>query len=370
MFVEIYACMNKKKTIALSLALIAGIFSANAQFRDFTADNSSVFKLVQVDTSANGTFFYFTAKASNRGANFNINENSIVTAEGVMKRYKLLGTGNIPMSNENAYSHIENEGGELNFVLVFDSSIPIDKPLTISGDGDSEGEYSFNSIKNIRINTSSVSEKMNLVDFLDFTDFVQTASYVADDHNYRSYTFNGITIAGALTNSDPYGKFYVTITNLSGHDVAFSMNNIKVKGKKREKDQFEPRDNISRLEYNDYLEEVDAWDSRSYQNSINPVASIIHDFSSFGVKYDDYASKIALSAIEGALRKNDTGKVAEYNQALQKERNRKWKNYIQSVTIHDGETYGGFVAFKNKRTNFWEVTVEIAGKKYTFTYHK
>lgn len=127
-----------------------------------------------------------------------------------MKRYKLLGTGNIPMSNENAYSHIENEGGELNFVLVFDSSIPIDKPLTISGDGDSEG----------------------------------------------------------------------------------------------------------------------------------------------------------------ALRKNDTGKVAEYNQALQKERNRKWKNYIQSVTIHDGETYGGFVAFKNKRTNFWEVTVEIAGKKYTFTYHK
>lgn len=359
-----------KKTFILAIALIAGIFSANAQFRDFTADNSSVFQLVQVDTSANGTFFFFTAKASKSAVGFNVNENTIVTADGVMKRFKLLGTGNIPMSNENSYSYIEKEGGVLNFVLVFDSQIPIDKPLTISGDGDSEGEYSFNSIKNIRINTSSVSEKMNLTDFLEYTDFVQSASYVSDDHNYRAYTFNGVTVAGALTNGSPYGMFYITITNMSDHDIAFSMNNIKIEAKKKEKDEFEYKKNLSRLEYTDYLAEEDAYASRSYQNAINPTASLVHNFSTFGVKYDDYASKIALSALEGALRKNDRAKVDEYNEALQQERNRQWRNYIQSVTIKDGETYGGFVAFPNKRMNFWQVTVDVAGKKYTYIYHK
>lgn len=359
-----------KRIILLSIAVILGISSANAQFRDITADNQSLFKLVQVDTSANGTFFFFTYTSPKKSTGFNINENAAVIAEGVMKRFKLLGTGNIPMSNENSSALIDKEGGQLNFVLVFDSQIPIDKPLTITGDGDSEGDYSFNSIKNIRINTSAVSEKMNVKDFLEYTDFVQTSSYVSGNHNYRSYTFNGVTVAGALTNGSPYGNFFITITNLSEKDVSFNSGNINVTGKRRENDSYEQKKILSRQEYNNYLEKEDSWASESYRNSINPTASLVHRFSTFGVRYDDYASKIVLSALEGALRKNDSGKVAEYNEILQEERNRQWQNYIQNVTIKDGETYGGFVAFANKKTNFWEVYVNIAGRKYTFRFQR
>ena len=365
-----------KKILILSLAIVLATFGANAQFRDITCDNGSIFELVQIDTSAFATTFYFTATAQYEdGAYFRVNSSTYVTAEGVMKRYKLLGTGNIPMSNENAAAYIEKKGGKLNFVLIFEP-MPLDKALTIAGDGDPDETdpekllVTFNSVKNIRVNTSAPGEKINMVDFLDFTDFVQAAAYVSDDHHYREYTCDGISIAGALTNGSPYGQFYLTVTNNSSRDISLTINNIKIKARKKAKDDFEVRPIISRLEYNDYLESVDAAAASAYRNQINPTASLVHRISNYGVKYDDYVSKIALSAIEGALRKNDAGKIEEYNQALQQERNKQWRNYLQNVSLKSGESYGGFVAFPNRKANSWLVTVTIDGKTYTFNYIK
>lgn len=350
------------------LLLMAATFTAKAQYRSFTLDNPSIYKLVQIDSYDEATIFYFTAEPTTENMNMCINDAAQVTIDGTYKKFPLKTVGHMPLTSENEFAHLDGPEDRLNFCLIFDR-MPLDKPFSLIENDKKEGPAMMN-FRNISVDTTAVSEKINMVDFLEYTDYVVKGSYSKDGRKYPYISRDGYTVAVHLSQEllelTRVANLFIEMVNESGKSVKLGPENVKVYAQKSAKKDFEllPLWNASDYDYK--LSADQSMQSSSYRDRINPTASTVSDYRRFKVDRNDVGSQVALVALESILRANDKGKIDEYNAQLEAERNRRWDSYLQGAVLEDGDMYGGFVAFKDKNYAWYRVVVSVGGRDFTF----
>ena len=356
----------KRLTILLS-GLMAVCAPGFAQYKNFTSTNDSAFKLIQIDQYDEATLFFFQVKTEEDRKAFNINDNTKITVNGEYKAYHLQQTLNMPFVSENRHAYLANTGDELNFVLVFDR-IPLDKPFSMIEKEGKTGYY-FN-FKDITVDLSKESPKIEADDFVQATDYVVREKYESNGQQWMSYNINGLAVDTHLTgeylNLTRVGKLNIVITNDTGKPIRVSPENITVTAAKNERSDYVE---IPLWEVGKYDQKVAGDNSLSvsaYEDRINPIASVLGSYRTRRGNDASLGEQLALASAELIARASTQSKVDAYADALDKNRQKVWEEYLQSLTLENGETYGGYVTFKDKNYARYVITINIGGHVYTF----
>lgn len=357
-----------KRIILTTILAACSILNGHAQYKDFKYDSNSDFKLVQIDQYDDATMFFFTVTSKEGRDRFTVNDNTKITIDGAYKTYKLVGTGNIPFTSENCVAYLPKAGDSLNLILQFDK-LPLDKPFSMVENPNEKSGHIFN-FSNITINTAAQSEKIDVDDFLSFTDYIKSERYNQNGQQYMLYDINGLSVATHLgeefSGFTRIGKFDIVVTNDSGRPVVLSSDNIKVTAMKSEKKGYEELPLWDVATYDSFVASNNATAVGNYSHDINPIASTISDYRRTRVSSDDLKGQILLGSLEVIARASKQSEVDEYAEALERNRRNLWNNYLQTTSIENGETYGGFVTFKDKQYKKYVVTVTVGGNTYTF----
>lgn len=354
-----------KKAALLLLGCIASV-AAFAQYKDFTYEGDSNFKLIQIDQYDEATVFFFTYTAKEDRRMIAVNDNTKITVNDDYKVYHLQQTGNIPFSSENCWAYLAKTGESLNIVLQFDK-VPIEQAFSMTEKEGATGNY-FN-FKNIKVNTASVSKKIEIDDFLGACDYTKQEKYTVGGAQYMLYDINGLAVATHL--GDEYvdlakvGRFSIVVTNDSGKPVTLSAGNIKVLATKNESKGWVEIPLWSVADFDARISSSNAMSVRGYEDQVNPIASAIGRYRNTQVQRNS-AKDILWTSAEVLARASTAAKVDEYAAALEENRAREWNNYLQKVTIENGETYGGYVIFKDKNYKKYKIIVNVGGHEYTY----
>ncbi|MBQ0123796.1 MAG: hypothetical protein KBS58_03010 [Bacteroidales bacterium] len=358
-----------KRALLLAVMLFGSAVVLNAQYNSISYDSNSAFKLLQIDQYDDASVFFFKVEGTDDRQAFSVNDNTKISVEGVFKKYKLVQTANIPFTSENMAAVVEGNGNDLYFILQFDR-LPLDKPFRMVENEKSSSRMTFN-FDNVTVDTSRTVEKINVEDFLGYSDYVKFGTYSQNGKKYAFYDINGLSVATHLGEEflglTRVGKLDVVITNDSGHRISVSSDNIKVTATKNEKKGYVEIPLWSVSTYDSYVEGSNASSVYSYSSRSNPVASSISDYRRFKVRSDDLGSQIILGSLEMAFRSINRDQVDEYAEALEKNREHLWNNYLQSIDLDDGESYGGYVAFKDQKYKRYKIIVKVGGREYTFS---
>ena len=363
-----------KRIFILLAAIVLGTTGLSAQYKDFTYDdNGSRYKLYQIDQYDDGsTVFFFTITSNGDRETFMVDDNTSIVVDGSFKKIRIATTGNIPFSSENKAALLEHEGDILTFVLEFDN-VPLDKTFSIVENPNKQSPLMFN-FNNIKVNTEAKSEKIDIVEFLNYSDYVTTGTFEKGGNRYRFYDVNGVTVASCLTEDwidlTRVARVDVIVENFSGHVVNFSTSNIRaVATKNRKKGSFESCPIYSVSDYDALVRSQNASSEYLYKSEVSRTADDVRDFRRKNVSTDDIAGTLALSALEALIRTSDQEKIDGYKQDLEKQRQRTWDNYLQSVTLNTDESYGGFFAFHRKASyEEYHLIFNLNGHNYEFAF--
>ncbi|MBQ0024759.1 MAG: hypothetical protein KBT00_03410 [Bacteroidales bacterium] len=356
-----------KKLLVLA-AMCCFATAAMAQYSKISYESDSAFKLLQIDQYDDASVFFFTVKCDEPYRRFSVNDNTKISIDGSYKKYRLMQVANIPFSSENCAACLDKVGDELYFILQFER-IPLDKPFNIIENEGSTSAMAFN-LHNITVDTGTSSDLIDMDDFLGCSDYVRTGMYSRDGVKYRYYDINGLSVAVHLGEEffglTRVGKLDVIVTNDSGRKVSLSCDNVRVTACRNEKKGYEEIPVWEVATYDSYVQSGNAASMASYSKEVNPAASSIGDYRKYRMKQDNVGGQILLGSIESLLRSSSKTQEDEYAAALEANRNRLWNNYLQNLDIDNGETYGGFVAFKDRKYQSYMIYITVGGHEYSF----
>lgn len=355
------------KKLALLIAGCIASVAAFAQYRDIAYEGNTEYKIVQIDQYDEATVVFFTYTAPEDREMFSVNDNTRIKIEGDYKAYHIQQTGNVPFSSENCWAYLAKAGDNLNFIMQFDR-VPIENVFSIIEKEGADPAHYFN-YYNVKVNMDAVSEKIDINDFLQSCDYVKQEKYSVDGAQYMLYNVNGLAVATHL--GDEYvdlakvGRFNIVVTNDTDKAVTLSASNIKVLATKNENKGWVEIPLWSVADFDARVSSANAMSVRGYADQVNPVASAIGMYRRRQVEM--YSTKdILWTGVEVLARASTKAKVDEYADALEANREREWNNYLQQVTIESGETYGGYVIFKDKNYKKYKITVTVGGHEYVY----
>lgn len=356
------------KRLAIFFACFLAICStARAQYRNITSSNESEFRLIQIDQYEEATVFFFQTTANDDRKGLNVNDNTKITVAGDYKAYHLQQTLNMPFSSENKAAYLPNKGDELNLVLIFDR-IPLDKPFTMTEKEGKTGYY-FN-FKDIIVDLSQESPKIEADDFVKATDYIIREKYEANGQQWMSYSINGLAVdthlSGEYLNLTRIAKLNIVITNDSGRRVAVSPDDIKVKAAKNSRSEFVEIPLWEVGKYDSKVAGDNSMNVSAYEDRVNPIASVLGNYRTRRGDSASLGEQLALASAEIIARASTQSKVDAYAEALEKNRQKVWQEYLQSLTLESGESYGGYVTFKDKNYEKYVITVTIGGHEFTY----
>ena len=339
-----------------------------AQYNKVSYDTPCSAKIVQIDQYDESTVFFFTITAPEERQRFMVNDNIKVVVDGSYKACKLISTGNIPMTSENCVAYLKDKGNTLNFILEFEK-VPLDKPFSIIENPERSTPLTFN-FNNISVNTADVAEKMDIDDFLSFTDYVKSGKFSKGGGEYMYYEVNGVMVATHLgeefSGFTKMGILDIEVVNDSGKPVNFSGANIRVTAMKNEKKGYIEIPLWPVSTYDDAVRDSNYLNMQAHEEEVNPIASSIGRYRRNRVKIDDVGSQVVLGTLETIFRSTTREEMDEYAAALEEYRQKKWDNYLQDARLDNGEYYGGFVAFKDSNYKHYIIYVTIGGHEYRF----
>lgn len=357
-----------KKKIFAALALMMLCAAASAQYTDIKFDTKCAASLVRVDQYDETTVMFFHMTAPEERLRFAVNDNIKVVVNGEYKKCRLVSVANITMSSEDCVTYLKKKGDELNFLLEFEK-VPLDGPFDIIENPDKESALTFN-FRNVKVNTAKEGPKAVVNDFLGYTDFVKSGLYSSGGDSYMYYDVNGLSVATHLGQDlcgfTKIGVLRIVVTNDSGRDIKFSDADITVTAVKNEKKGYVEIPLWNVATYDSFVRENNANSLNNYSENISPVASSIGRYRRDNVAPDNLSGQLILGSIEYAIRASKRDQVDEYASALEENRRRLWNNYLQSASLADGESYGGFVSFPDKNYKHYVITIRIGGNEYTF----
>ena len=357
-----------KRLLAASAALLLSASMSFAQYSAFTYETPGPFKLIQIDQYDDATVFFFTIKSETGRESFCVNDNTKVVVDGEYRKYEITGTGNVPFTGENCSSYLKEAGDELNFILQFER-IPLDKPFSIVEKAGVTTGHTFN-FNGIKVDTSVTCDRMDIPSFLKSTDYVKTGHYSSNGNDFLYYEINGVSVAAHLREEycgfTRIGCLDLVITNDSGRALPFTSGNVSVTAKKNERKGFVQIPLWSVSEYDSFVRINNSMAVDDYADEVNPIASGISEYRRYYSDRSKVGEQIALASAELLFRATKRDKIDEYAAELERNRQRLWDNYLETVNIGCGETYGGFVTFKDSNYKNYEIAVTVAGHTYIF----
>lgn len=356
------------KRVLFIVTLILFSAASYAQFNKVSYDTPCAAKLVQIDQYDESTVFFFTITAPEERQRFVVNDNIKVVVDGAYKACRLISTGNIPMSSENCVAYLKEKGNTLNFTLEFEK-VPLDKPFSIIENPERNTPLTFN-FNNISVDAASTAGKIDIDDFLSFTDYVKSGLFSKDGKNYMYYEVNGLMVATHLgeeySGFTKMGILSIEVVNESGKPVNFSSANIQITAMKNEKKGYLEIPVWPVSTYDDAVRDSNYLNMQAHEEEVNPIASSIGRYRRNRVKIDDVGSQVVLGTLETIFRSTTREEMDEYAAALEEYRQKKWDNYLQDARLDNGEYYGGFVAFKDSNYKHYIININLGGHVYTF----
>ncbi|MDO5447121.1 MAG: hypothetical protein Q4F34_05025 [Prevotellaceae bacterium] len=334
-----------KKTFLL-LIMTMSILCIRAQYNDILYLTNSKVKLLQIDQEDDATLLYFTFTSDKETSFIYISDNVRLKADGM--DYSLKTAGNIPISHDGKDKSVAGRVGmKVNFILAFEKA-PIDKPFDVIENELSTTAFNFHQIK---VNTNLRTRRYDMNVFLEDTPLKPRFKCTVDGCDFKVTKSKGLTQAVCFTNDATNAEEAVILfdfLNQSGKPVHFRMGDIRLTGIKKNKEVQIATDiaptnlNAHRRLWNEYQKEL----SRPTAES-----KYVRNRWSLMDVLDKYT-----------VRPNDT----LYINYLSKVKPELEQTPLSDKTIADGECYGGYIKFNQKKISKYTLEYTIEGEKYRY----
>lgn len=358
-----------KKIILLSMLLLCGAFSSQAQFRissvrkahpdiqlkyvkqtDTTTQVFGVFTMPQVDT------FPALLSFSRR----------MHISDGDMD-YRLLDSDNIPVMDGSieAYAVFDKPGQKTNLILEFEK-IDLSAPFDLIENESDDKAFNFYGIE---VDTTSI-KKLDNKRYLSSAPVMRCGEFYEDGHHYTFYEKDGVFVAAYPVRSDDFFMYHFIVVNDSDHGVLLNTGTMKATGRK-----FFPKEikevGLNILTPNDYKDLV--WSNDRYQaekeaksQGLSEVGSAV-SIASIGLQYRS-PEYTGLRVLGGFLRDINSNNMKPYMKELDATREERVRVYLRSQSLKAGENLSGvlYVDRKEKRIEECVLTVPIDEMSLTF----
>ena len=289
--------------------------------------------------------------------------------------YKMVNAHNVPIADESMieYSVLEGNQKKLNFILEFEK-IPIEDKFDIIDNTEGGRDLDFQGISVDMASTKELDSKR----FLKSTNLPRCGMYYDEGNCYTYYLRDGVLITMRSTYAKDNFCLYITIINNSDHGILFNTGNIRATGHKA-KGGDTTVVNLPLMSKNDYVHMVETMDVYSARQASESrglseigfamsLASINIATSTFGSPYNN-PEYVGLGIAGGFLRDIEYSRTKPYLAELDKTREERTKNYIQSQSIKPGESHSGFLRMKkDKRVFDFDVIIPMDGYDFEFYY--
>ena len=357
-----------KKIILTAAVLLVSAFSAMAQYNSISFVTTTPARLVQIDEGEDSNILYFTYTAKKDMALLCYNaETAFVRIPGTYKKYKCKDIAGIGDCSADVISMVRKQGGELNFAIEFEK-FPLDRPFDIMEGEEGENLFNFTSVC---VDMEKKGEIMPADDFLAYATAPRTGHFYNDGSSMRYWSENGLVMTMHCATSSDYGRFfkiYLEVANNTGRAVDFITSNITVQAVKGETRVTEAKV----LSYGDFDTKV--VNTLGWRSAPSTPASTLSDQFRWMAKDQANSGSVGAAALFGVISLAASATVnsqdeANFQKALEGERDRAVSNYLRSNTLQNGVVYGGFVAVKDTRPDQYNVTVKISNKEYSWTFN-
>ncbi|MBQ0086185.1 MAG: hypothetical protein KBS72_00665 [Bacteroidales bacterium] len=366
--------MKRIATIALILSCLVPA-GAEELYRISSVEKSNVntsLKYVRQTDSTTQIFAVFTMpENATEAVLFNL-PRTLHATDGDLD-YKMVKAHNVPIADESMveYSVLEGRQNKVNFIFEFEK-IPIEDKFDIIDDSEGGKDMDF---RGITVDTAS-TKNLDPKRFLKSTNLPRCGMYYDEGNCYTYYLRDGVLVTMRSTYAKEHFYLFLTIVNNSDHGILFNTGNIRATGHKA-KGKDTTVVNLSLMSKNEYvhlIEAVDRYEANKASESkgMNEIghamsmASSSLALSTFGSPYNN-PGYVGLGIAGGFLRDIEYARKKPYLAELDKTREERTKNYLQSQSIKPGESHSGFLRLeKDKRVYDFKVIIPMDGYDFDF----
>lgn len=321
--------------------------------------------LCQTDSSTMLFFTYTLPDKVKEKTYVNIPKSVFVTDGDIS--YKLVNAINIPIADESVeeYCILEGKDRKLNFILEFEK-FPIDGRFDIQDGQDDEETIN---IYGIVVDTTA-KKNVDPVRFAKSTQLMHCGQFYDQGIFYTFYERDGVFVSSHNSYGDDHFTLYLSIYNDSDHGILFSTGNIDVKGHKVKRGDTVEVD-MPLISKNSYVRDVEMTDryvaeSASHSRALSEIESAV-SFASIGTPWRS-PEYTGLRVVSGILTDIHNNKMRPYLTELNKTRDERTKNYLQSQSIKSGEEHVGFIQIERpKKVNDFRAVVHMDGYDFVFS---
>jgi len=250
--------MRTKLQLTMCAMMLLWAASASAQYNELMCSKRPIStRLIQVDQLENSTVFYFEMSNEERHM-MNVFEDIVVRDED-FKKYKLMSSYNMPLSDEDhSRQLVLKEGQTHRFALEFEK-VPLDRPLDIV---ESEGNPRAMNFYEITIDTNATTAKIDYDNWVKDYPVMESGSYVEDGSVIQYVTYKGLMLTAHMQQTNEYGKYYTVdlyVQNYSNKDVLLDPARITATTYNVKKQKTMRMNVLSAEDYNKKIESDQFW---------------------------------------------------------------------------------------------------------------
>lgn len=358
-----------KKIILLSILLLCGTFSSQAQFRISNVRKSNPdiqLKYVKQTDTTTQVFGVFTMpQVDTFPALLSFSRRMHIT-DGDMD-YRLLDSDNIPVMDGSieAYAVFDKPGQKTNLILEFEK-VDLSGPFDIIENESDDKAFNFYGIE---VDTTA-TRKLDNKRYLSSAPVMICGEFYEDGHHYTFYEKDGVFVAAYPVRSDDFFMYHFTVVNDSDHGVLLNTGAMKATGRK-----FFPKEikevGLNILTPSDYEDLV--WSNDKYRaeqeaksQGLSEAGSAV-SFASIGLSFRS-PEYTGLRVLGGFLQDINNNNMKPYMKELDATRKERVSVYLRSQSLKAGENISGvlYVDRKEKRVEECTLTVPIDEMSLTF----
>lgn len=280
--------------------------------------------------------------------------------------YKLVKAHNAPIEDESLleYCILDGKQRKLNFILEFEQ-FPFEDKFDMVDDPDDDRTLNFQGISV----DSSTGKDFNRDRFLRSTKLTRCGEFYDKGDCYLYYDRDDVFVSCHSSYGDDNFTLYLSIFNDSDHGVLFKTDNLTIKGHQVKKQDTTLVDLhlYSKSEYVDLVASNDRYEASraSRSEGLSEIGSII-SLSSIGIPWRSVEHS-GLRILGGFLQDIEHNYSKPYRAELEKTREERTKNYLQSQSIKSGENLCGYIRVtRPKNVNDYYLVLHMDGYDFEF----
>ena len=351
-----------KKSVLLTLFVLVAL-AAHAQWKVVGCDKeSSSLELKQIIQTDEGTAVYGQLHSTDT-LYWSVTRDAYVKAEG--KKYKIKSTVNFPLKDEAEPRYLVSERGNhtYNFIAVFEK-FPAENGFDYVN-SPSEEKYT---IQGVKVEPITEDQVIPADDYLNETPVTIYGKSFKDGETTSYLIHNGVKVTCKCTQMnrgfmEPNSyEYYINIYNDTDHGVRFDFNKVRSVAyvTKKGKEVAIPLALYSPSSYEGLKQ------SEDYEEAKRAVGGsrAVHEVRAEAEKMRPGWGKVGGLVVADILAKQQQNHIEEYLLDHKNDR----PGPMQTTSIYAGETYGGYIASKSKKSDRHMIFLTIDGYEFGFSW--